>query len=353
MRRTAVRDVRAAVADAARRARTPIGLERDVARQLARVVPYDLWCGLTIDPATGHPTGGFHDEGLPLQHMPRLLELEFGAVPDFLALRALAGAASPVQTLGGATGGDPARSPRYRDVFEPAGVGHEVRVALRGAGGTWGALILFRGTDRPDFSPAEIALLTSISPAVAEGLRRAAVLGEAGSRADGPGLLLCTVASVGGTAELRIDHVTEAAGFWLASIDDGVTGELPYAIASLVHSARHQDPVHGPWRARMRTRTGDWITAHAERLGPTLVSVIIEPTRSHELAELRADAYLLTGREREVAALAVRGLTNPQIAQALFLSPYTVQDHLKQIFAKTGAAGRTELASRLFLDRAS
>lgn len=320
-------------------------LERNVARRLARVVPFDLWCGLTIDPATGHPTGGYHDEGLPPQRLPRLLEIENSAVPDFGALRTLAGARSPAQTLAGATDGDLSRSARYRDVFEPSGIRHEMRVVLRGAGGTWGAMVLMRGSDGPDFSPAELALMAGLGPTVAEGLRRAAVLGDAPRPGtDGPGLLLCTVG-----AGIQVDHATDSARHWLATIEDAATGGLPCAVASLVHSAGHQAPVHGPWRARMRTRTGDWITAHAERLGPTLVSVIIEPTRPHELAELRADAYRLTAREREVAALAVRGRTNPQIAAELFLSPYTVQDHLKRIFSKTGAAGRIELASRLFM----
>ena len=341
MRRSAVRDVRGAVTEAARRATSPLDLERDVARQVARVLPFDLWCGLTTDPATGHPTGGYHDEGLPLRTMPRLLEIENDAVPDFVALRTLAGDGPPVRTLGAATEGDLARSARYRDVLEPSGVRHEVRVALRGPGGTWGVLVLMRGGDERDFSAPDLALLTALSPTVAEGLRRAAVLGGAHATGpDGPGLLLCSVGD-----DVALDHATEAAREWLAAVDDGAAGELPYAIASLVHAARHAAPA----RARIRTRRGDWITAHAERLGPTLVSVILEPTRSRELVALRADAFRLTGREREVAALAARGLSNRRIAEELYLSPYTVQDHLKQVFVKTGAAGRAELAARLYL----
>ncbi len=98
----------------------------------------------------------------------------------------------------------------------------------------------------------------------------------------------------------------------------------------------------------MRTRAGEWITVHAERLGPSLVSVILQPTPPHEVAELWADAHGLTARERDVARLAARGLTNAEIAGVLFLSPYTVQDYLKQVFTKTGVAGRTELAATLF-----
>ena len=121
---------------------------------------------------------------------------------------------------------------------------------------------------------------------------------------------------------------------------------LPAAIVTLVHSAT-LDP-HHQHRARVRTRTGAWLTAYAERLGPTLVSVILEPTRSCELAELRADAYRLTPREWQVAALAVQGRTNPEIAETLFRSVFTVQDHLKQIYTKTGATGCTDLNPRLF-----
>jgi DNA-binding CsgD family transcriptional regulator len=345
VRRSTVRDVRAAVSDAARRASTGVELERDVARHVARAVPFDLWCGLTLDPATLLPTGGYHAEGLPAQHMPRLLEIEHGPVRDpMMDLRVLAAAAVPAQTLSAATGGDLARSVRYRDVLEPSGVRHELRAVVRGAGGAWGALILFRGSDVPDFTPAETGLLRTLGPTVAEGLRRAAVLDAAtqqpdAPQPDGPGLLLVRVDD-----GLRIEHATAAARHRLATIDDGTVRVLPAAIAAIVHSAA-LDP--HPHRARMRTRTGAWITAHAEQLGPTLVSVIIEPTRSRELAELRADAYRLSAREREVAALAVQGRTNAEIAQALFLSVFTVQDHLKQVYAKTGATGRTDLSTRL------
>ena len=99
-------DVRAAIADAGRRAVKPLALERDVVRQLTHVVPFDLWCGLTTDPATGQPTGGYHDEGLPPTRMPRLLEIENAATPDFLALSTLARPRGRVRTLAEATGGD-------------------------------------------------------------------------------------------------------------------------------------------------------------------------------------------------------------------------------------------------------
>jgi DNA-binding CsgD family transcriptional regulator len=41
------------------------------------------------------------------------------------------------------------------------------------------------------------------------------------------------------------------------------------------------------------------------------------------------------------------GLATDQLARALYISPYTVKDHLKAIFAKTGVRTRGELVWRL------
>lgn len=52
----------------------------------------------------------------------------------------------------------------------------------------------------------------------------------------------------------------------------------------------------------------------------------------------------LTQRERQVADLVVSRHTNPEIATALFLSPKTVETHLRHIFHKLEITSRVELA---------
>jgi len=52
----------------------------------------------------------------------------------------------------------------------------------------------------------------------------------------------------------------------------------------------------------------------------------------------------LTPREREIARLICRGMTNKEIAQALAIAPGTVKVHLMHIFEKTGARNRFDLA---------
>ncbi len=55
----------------------------------------------------------------------------------------------------------------------------------------------------------------------------------------------------------------------------------------------------------------------------------------------------LTKREREVATLAVRGLTSREIAETIVVSTRTVENHLQRAYEKLGVTGRTELAQAL------
>jgi DNA-binding CsgD family transcriptional regulator len=103
----------------------------------------------------------------------------------------------------------------------------------------------------------------------------------------------------------------------------------------------------------LRTASGQWLLVRGSVLGDGPngpVAVIVEAAHRHQPAPLIADAYGLTEREQVVTQLSAQGLPTNEIARRLYLSPYTVQDHLKAIFEKVGVRSRGELVARLFFD---
>lgn len=342
--------IREDITRACRKATDPVELHRAVAAMLPAAVPFARWCGLVVDPASLLATGGYHAEGLPEVVLPRLVEIEAGE-PDVNDLPQLARTRTGVSTIHRATAGDVSSSLRYRDVLEPSGLGTELRAVLRDRSSVWGAVVLLRETGSSDFTDTELAFVADVSPELARGIRRSLFLSELQHRdaAHVPGMVVIELDG----DEVCTELVTRAARTWLADVQDGEVGDtgLPVSVVSLAMRARNRpaDPVS----AHLRSRSGQWLTLHGEVLSagcPARVSVVVEPTRPHELAEVVCAAYGLTDREREVARLVVNGYSTRDVAQALWLSPWTVQDHLKKVFSKLGVSSRAELTSRLFFD---
>jgi DNA-binding CsgD family transcriptional regulator len=328
-------------------------LRLEVIVALREAINADAWCIATIDPATLMLTSSI-GEGFVMDGSGRFLELEYNE-PDFNKFADLARRRPPVARLVPATGGDLHRSARWREICQPVGLRDELRAALVVDDSCWGALDLARSPSSPDFSQEEAAYIADLSAPIALAVRAALVTDHlpVEDTVSGPGLVILS-------DSMEPEAVSPAAKEWLRqlrALESSWMGPLPnavYAVATRLRQLEGDDEevVDLMPRARVQLGSGKWLAVQASRLttsdGRRQIAVIVESASPAEIAPLIVSAYSLTARESEVAQLVLRGLGTREIATALFISPLTVQQHLKLIFEKVGVRSRRELVSQVF-----
>ena len=309
-------------------------------RVLRRAVAFDAMAAVWFDPTAALPVDNWIDDSMIDDAGLDLAEIERDAA-DLDKYSEL-----------GASGRRAARlseAPDGGDRERPRGVGDALRVVDFGDSGLRGGFVLYRRQGAPHFTARDVNVLASLKGECAQAQR--VRLGQDLSADEGD--------SDRGLLVLDDDHGIEmadaAAAAWLDEL--GATGHrLPLAVTAVAERAREIESGRSDATAtvRVRARSGRWVLVRGSALGnggsAPRIAVSLEPARAPELAEVIADAFGFTARERRVTELVAQGLPNVAIAGQLFLSPYTVQDHLKAIFEKLGVSSRGQLVARLFVD---
>ena len=313
-------------------------------------VPY-YWapCWYTLDPASLLITSRYHG-GVP-EYPHEWLAAEYYD-DDVNKLADVARSERGISTLHEATGGDPSSSPRWHRHMELGG-DQELIASLRmGAGTVWGAMGLYREPGEPMFDRDELAFVAAAAPDLARGARTALLVGEAREPQwpDSPCLVV-----ISGSGE--VESFTPGVERWLSDFPDGdwEAGILPSAVHAVAGRAlRTAEGTEDPGEiavSRVLARSGTWVVLHGTSLvasGARRVAVIIEPAHPARITPLLMSAYGLTDREQEVTRLVLQGDSTAQIADGLVVSSHTVQEHLKNIFEKTGVRSRRELVGKVF-----
>jgi DNA-binding CsgD family transcriptional regulator len=321
----------------------------EAAAVLRQAIGFDWWCWPMIDPGARLPTRYAGVDAPPDQDVrlfTRLLPEDWDGDPH----RTESGPPSAVTVLSAETGGDLRRDLLWREILGPAGTGDSLGVLLAADGAAWARLQVGRDNSGRWFSDDDAEFLAGVASLLGtrlrDGLRAPCADNDPGPE---PGTIVVD-------RDLSLVAATDQAWRWIERLGMAPANEaepLPgfiYGIAARAAAAAGQP--RRPARVRLRTADGHWAVARVASLtrGPAAGSgyaITLEAARSEDLAPLLMRAWALSPREREVARLVIDGLSNDDIAAALFISAHTVRDHLKTIFGKIGVSRRRDLAAAL------
>jgi DNA-binding CsgD family transcriptional regulator len=341
--RAAVRERIESLSAAASDART---FRTEVLGALHRAVGFDAHVWLLTDPVTAVGSDP-HADVPALGQLPALIKFKYLTTVNRWSDLAAQGVAAA--SFVRATGGDLARSLVWREALNDYGVTDVASVVMADRYGCWGFLDLWRSGASQAFDEDDVAFLAELAPGLTRAIRARqastfSIIPPARRRDDGPVVLILN-------ESLEVVSQTVATEEWLRTLIPGAL-DLPPVPASVYNSAAQllaveQKVDSHEASARVHLMDGTWITVRAARMGAQ-VAVSLEASSPEERLEVFALAHGMSEREAELLGMLAGGSDTKLIAERMFLSELTVQDHLKSIFAKSKTHNRRSLLAQIF-----
>ena len=332
-------------------------LRRQVLTVLREVVVFDAYVWLLTDPVTAVGAAPLADVPC-MAELPALIKAKYAtSVNRWTALRQQA---SSVALLHSTVHGDLARSRLWRDVLSRYAIGDVASTVFADQFGCWGFLDLWRDDSREPFSIADAGFIASLNAPLTKALRRSQArtfIESAMPQRHQAGPVVLTLDD-----DLRITGRTAASQAWLNVLlppepDERAIPASVYNVAAQLIAAEEGVDTH-PASTRTHLADGFWLTLRAARLsaseqepgaapsGAAALVVTIEEASAVERLKLFGRVFGLSAREHQLLGLLATGSDTRAMAREMSLSEHTIQDHLKSIFAKTGARDRVTVLSR-------
>ncbi len=314
--------------------------------EIRHTVGFDAYAWLLTDPVTEVGSSPLAD--VPwLQELPRQIRLKYLTPLN----RWTNLSQPPVGCLRSATGDRPQESLVWRDLLVRYHVTDVASVVFRDRYGCWAFLELWRTRSTRPYGEADADVLSAIAEPVTSALRRCQARGfeldAPPPERSGPVVLMLTP-----DLEVRAQTPQTEAYLRLLVPPEADRRPIPagaYNVAAQLLAVEAGIDDHAP-SSRVHLADGVWLTLRAARLGQASladdIAVTIERTSPGERLDVFSRASALTTREAELLGHLAAGGDTRQTAESMFLSEHTVQDHLKAIFAKTGAPNRRVLLAK-------
>ncbi len=332
-------------------------LRRQVLTVLRDVVAFDAYVWLLTDPVTTVGAAPLADVPC-MAELPALIKAKY--VTSINRWTGLQQQASPIALLHSTVHGDLSRSRVWREVLSRYAIGDVASAVFADQFGCWGFLDLWRDDSREPFSTADAEFIAALITSLTRALRRSQArtfIHPAAPQRHQAGPVVLTLGN-----DLRITSRTAASQAWLNVLlppdrDERAIPAGVYNVAAQLIAAEEGVDAH-PASTRTHLADGFWLTLRAARLsaseqqpaaaasGAAALVVTIEEASASERLELYGRAFALSGREHELLGLLATGSDTRAMARQMSLSEHTIQDHLKSIFAKTGARDRVTVLSR-------
>lgn len=329
-------------------------LRRDVLSEFGTIVPFSDYAWPLSDPESA--TGISPMARIPCpDELPELIRLKYMTPQG--RWTALLRQRRPATTLLVATGGQPARSPLWNGLLARYGVTDVLSVVFADKHGCWGWLDLWRRGDEGMFSESETDYLAEAAPLLAAGLRRSRAAQWRRDVDDVPNRAavrrrLPSQAVLVLDERLAVVGQTATAGEWLGLLQRGprpyqeVPAEVLNVAAQLLASEAGVDD--HPAMARVPVGYGDWALLRSTRVDPGRgatppLAVTVQECPATDRLEAFARCFALTPQQHRLLDLAAGGLSTAELAAALKIRPYTVQDLFKAVFVACGVRSRGAL----------